>query len=54
MREAVINGDFVLAKELIDDLSSHVKESVNDIVDGSSLLHLSIATKQVIFRMFPF
>jgi len=44
---AVVNGDFVLVKQLLDDISTGSKKSINEIVDGSSLLHLAIGTKQV-------
>jgi len=43
---AVVNGDFVLVKQLLDDISTGSKKSINEIVDGSSLLHLAIGTKQ--------
>jgi hypothetical protein len=47
IREAVTNGDFVLSKQLLDDNSTGAKKAINEIVDGSSLLHLAIGTKQV-------
>jgi hypothetical protein len=47
LRDAVRTGDIVKLKTIIDDKKNNGRKHINTLINGSSALHLALATHQV-------